>query len=325
VPGASDVYDQTMEGPLLGRRRILELGAGLLGAATLEACAPAESRPEAGTATTTAAQQPDGMTGTPLADAAAAPDGPEAPAGTGTQLEFRTGSFVSDFRPGVATEWSVAAPLLSGGAGQHKLPVAVFLHGTGSSNRFIFDVLGAQAVLQRHLAEGGLPFAIAAVDGADTWWHPRADGTDTQSMLLAEFIPLLAGQGFDTGTLGLLGLSMGGFGVLLLASQGKIPGLRAVAAMSPAVSSDYDSSLEDAFDSPEDFAANDVFALRPRLAPLPKRIDCGTDDALLATVQDYVSGLPGPVEGGFRPGGHEDGYWRLVLPDVVAFLAGHLA
>ncbi|MDQ1623156.1 MAG: hypothetical protein QOH19_1574, partial [Actinomycetota bacterium] len=128
MPGASDVYDQTMEGPLLGRRRILELGAGLLGAATLEACAPAESRPEAGTATTTAAQQPDGMTGTPLADAAAAPDGPEAPAGTGTQLEFRTGSFVSDFRPGVATEWSVAAPLLSGGAGQHKLPVAVFLH-----------------------------------------------------------------------------------------------------------------------------------------------------------------------------------------------------
>ena len=75
----------------------------------------------------------------------------------------------------------------------------------------------------------------------------------------------------------------------------------------------------------DDFAANDVFALRPRLASLPKRIDCGTDDDLLATVQDYVRGLPGPLEGGFRPGGHEDAYWRLVLPDVVAFLARHLA
>ena len=310
-----------MEGPLLCRRRMLELGAGLLGAATLEACAPGESRPGAGTAV----RQPAAMTGTPSAGPAEAPAGSEGPGGTGPQLEFRTGSFVSEFRPGVSTEWSVAAPLLSGRAGQRRLPVAVFLHGTGSSNRFIFDVLGAQAVLQRHLVEGGLPFAIADVDGADTWWHPRADGTDTQSMLLAEFIPLLAGQGFDTGNLGLLGLSMGGFGVLLLASQGKIPGLRAVAAMSPAVWSEFDAGLEDAFDSSEDFAANDVFALRPRLASLPKRIDCGTDDDLLATVQDYVRGLPGPVEGGFRPGGHEDTYWRLVLPDVVAFLAGHLS
>jgi hypothetical protein len=294
---------------------MLALGAGLLGAGTLVACAPAVNRPEPAPA----AKQPDGMTGTPLADPAAGPAGP------GPQVEFRTGSFVSDFRPGVSTEWSLAAPVLSGRAGQHKLPVAVFLHGTGSSNRFIFDILGAQAVLQRHLVEGGLPFAIASVDGADTWWHPRADGTDTQSMLLAEFIPLLASQGFDTGKLGLLGLSMGGFGVLLSASQGKIPGLRAVAAMSPAVWSEFDAGVEGAFDSSEDFEANDVFALRPRLASLPKRIDCGTDDGLLATVQDYVRGLPGPVEGGFQPGGHEDAYWRLVLPDVVAFLARHLA
>ncbi|MGY2746139.1 alpha/beta hydrolase [Pseudarthrobacter sp. O4] len=303
-----------MDWPLLGRRRMLELGAGLLGATALASCAAA-AKPTADPAT-------DGLTAKPTA---ANPGDPAtATVDPRPQVEVTSGSFVSGFRPGTSTGWSVAAPVPSGLAGQQKLPVAVFLHGTGSSNRFIFDVLGAQAVLQRHLADGGPPFAIASVDGGDTWWHARADGTDTQAMLLAEFIPLLASQGFDTGKLGLFGLSMGGLGVLLLASQGKVAGLRGVAAMSPAVWSEYDVGLDGAFDSPEDFAANDVFALRPQLEALPKRIDCGTDDDLLPTVQAYVSALPGRIEGGFQPGGHDEDYWRSILPDVVSFLGRHL-
>ncbi|WP_427130937.1 alpha/beta hydrolase [Pseudarthrobacter sp. S9] len=305
-----------MEKPLLGRRRLLELGAGTLTAAALAACTPATEAPAGAPAADTAA--------TPSAGSAGSAGSTAEPLATSPQVEVTSGSFVSAFRPDISTGWSVAAPVLAGPAGQQMLPVAVFLHGTDSNNRFPFDVLGAQAVLQRHLGEGGQPFAIASVDGGDSWWHPRADGTDTQSMLLAEFLPLLAARGLDTGRLGLFGLSMGGFGVLLLASQGKIPGLRAVAAMSPAVWSAYDPQLEDAFDSPEDFAANDVFALRPQLEALPKRIDCGTEDALLATVQDYVSALPGPIEGGFQPGGHEEVYWRLILPEVLAFLARNL-
>jgi len=282
-----------MERPLLGRRRVLELGAGLLSAAAVSSCAP------------------------------------------GPQVELKTGSFVSAFRPGTATGWSVALPASAASAPSKAaspsaeattgtVPVAVFLHGTGSGHGFLFGELGAQAVLQRHVDGGGTPFAIAAVDGGDSWWHARADGTDTQSMLLAEFLPLLAGAGLDTGRVGLFGLSMGGFGALLLASQGKIPGLRAVAAMSPAVWARYDATHEHAFDSPDDFAANDVFALRPQLETLPKRIDCGTEDDLLPTVQDYVSALPGPLEGGFQPGAHEAAYWQRILPDVVGFLAKNL-
>ena len=225
-------YDQTMERPLLGRRRMLELGAGLLGAAALPSCARAA----------------------PPADL------PQV------ELDEPVLSFRHSVRArhGLATELPRRRP-----AG--KLPVAVFLHGTGSGHGFVFGELGAQAVLQRHVDGGGTPFAIAAVDGGDSWWHARADGTDTQSMLLAEFLPLLAGLGLDTVRIGLFGLSMGGFGVLLLASQDKVPGLRAVAAMSPAVWDRYEASREHAFDGPEDFAANDVFALRPRLAALPKR------------------------------------------------------
>jgi S-formylglutathione hydrolase FrmB len=306
-------YDLKMDKPWLGRRRMLELGAGLLGVTALASCTPAAKR--------TAPDPTEETAGRPATLASAEPSALTVAPRTG--VEVTSGSFISDFRPGTATEWSLAEPAPAGYAGQ--LPVAVFLHGTDSSNRFIFDILGAQSVLQRHLVDGGPAFAIASVDGDDSWWHPRSDGTDTQSMLLREFIPLLASKGFDTGRLALFGLSMGGFGTLLLASKGIVPGLRCVAAISPAVWSEYDAAADGAFDSPQDFEANDVFALRPQLEDLPKRIDCGTDDDLLATVQSYISGLPGTAEGGFQPGGHEDTYWRMVLPDVVSFLGRNLA
>ena len=203
--------------------------------------------------------------------------------------------------------------------------MAVFLHGLGGSHTVLLEDLAAHEALQRHLDAGGTPFAIAAVDGGNTWWHARADGSDTQSMLVKEFVPFLGSQGYDLGRIGLFGISMGGFGALLLASQGRLPGVRAVAAMSPAVWDHYDPREGSAFDGPADFAANDVFALRPRLAALPKRIDCGTGDELAATVRAYRAGLPGEVEGGFRPGGHDYGYWRSILPDVLSFLGNNLA
>lgn len=276
-----------MEFPTLGRRRLLELGACGAASAVLSACAPVT--------------------------------GVETPT-----VEVRSGSFISRFRPDTETNWSVAVPALAVNSAQRPLPVALFLHGTGGNSSTAFDELRAHDVLARHIGGGGAPFAIAAADGGDLWWHRRADGTDTQSMLLEEFIPLMAAQGLDTGRLGLFGLSMGGFGVLLLASQGKLPGVRAVAAMSPAVWSQYDAGRTDVFDSAEDFEANDVFALRPRLESMPKRIDCGTDDNLLYSVRDYVKDLPGQHEGGFQPGGHSDDYWRSILPGVVSFLGTNL-
>ncbi len=94
--------------------------------------------------------------------------------------------------------------------------------------------------------------------------------------------------------------------------------------MSPAVWAAYDDRMEGAFDGPADFAAHDVFALRPSLAALPKRIDCGTGDELAGTVRAYRAELPGTVEGGFQPGGHDGSYWRSILPGVLAFLGRNL-
>ncbi len=288
-----------MDQSALTRRRLLELAVIGLGASALTACTegliPVETSPPAATV-------------------------PPAP------LTVRTsaGSFDSAYRPGVATHWSLAAPDMPPGNPQPELPVVIFLHGLGGDHSVLLENLAADEALQRHLDAGGAPFAIAAVDGGDNWWHPRANGTDTQSMLVREFAPFLGRRGYDLGRIGLLGLSMGGFGALLLASQGRLPGVRAVAAMSPAVWEAYDPRLENAFDGPADFAAHDVFALRPGLAALPKRIDCGTGDDLAATVRDYRAGLPGAVEGGFQPGGHDDSYWRSVLPDVLSFLGRNL-
>ena len=164
----------------------------------------------------------------------------------------------------------------------------------------MLEGLAAHEALQRHLDAGGAPFAIAAVDGGNTWWHPRADGSDTQSMLVKEFVPFL-GSGLRPRQDRPLRPLHGRLRFPPAGVPGPAAGVRAVAAMSPAVWDAYDGSMEGAFDGPADFAAHDVFALRPRLAALPKRIDCGTGDDLAATVRDYRAELPGAVEGGFSP------------------------
>jgi enterochelin esterase-like enzyme len=296
-----------MDESALTRRRLLELAGIGLGASVLTACTDGIAPPE------TLPPVPSGPTAT----------APPSPASL--TVRTSTGSFVSAFRPGTATHWSLATPELPPGGAQPELPLAVFLHGLNGSHTALLEDLAAHEALQRHLDAGGAPFGIAAVDGGNTWWHPRADGSDTQSMLVKEFVPFLGGRGFDLGRIGLFGISMGGFGSLLLASQGRLPGVRAVAAMSPAVWDHYDQRQESAFDGPADFAAHDVFALRPRLAALPKRIDCGTGDELAATVRQYRAELPGEIEGGFRPGGHDYTYWRTILPDVLSFMGYNLA
>jgi dienelactone hydrolase len=303
-----------MEESALTRRRLLGLAGIGLGASALAACRGGLASAETSRPASPAPASPTRPTKT----------APRTPAGPLT-VRTSTGSFVSAFRPGTATHWSLATPALPSGGARPDLALAVFLHGLGGSHTALLEDLAAHEALQRHLDAGGAPFAIAAVDGGNTWWHPRADGSDTQSMLVKEFVPFLGDQGFDLGRIGLFGLSMGGFGALLLASQGRLPGVRAVAAMSPAVWDHYDPRQDTAFDGPADFAAHDVFALRPRLAAVAKRIDCGTGDELAATARAYRAGLPGEVEGGFRPGGHDYSYWRAALPEVFSFLGYNLA
>jgi hypothetical protein len=43
--------------------------------------------------------------------------------------------------------------------------------------------------------QGATPFAMASVDGGESYWHARVDGEDAGAMVVDEFLPLLADHG----------------------------------------------------------------------------------------------------------------------------------
>lgn len=228
-----------------------------------------------------------------------------------------SGSFVSTHRQGRSCGWSIAYP----GHHAEPLPVVVVLHGRGSDHRSAFgDELG----LQRFLAAGGHRFALASVDGGDTYWHRRASGEDAGAMVAEEFLPLLAGRGLDTRKLGLLGWSMGGYGAFWLAGllgPGKVV---AIGAESPALWHRAGDTAAGAFDDPADFAAHDVFGHPAWVAESAVRIDCGTEDGFCPAARDYAALIRPKPAGGFQPGGHTLPYWRHRAPEQLDFLAQHL-
>ncbi|MCW2781294.1 MAG: hypothetical protein JWR35_1743 [Marmoricola sp.] len=233
------------------------------------------------------------------------------------------GSFVSRARGGVPTGWSVSYP--PGHPVGSRLPVLVSLHGAGASHTSSFDTLGLDRFLALAVAAGVAPFAIASVDGgAHSYWHRRADGSDAGAMVAEEFVPLLARRGLDTGRLGLYGWSMGGYGALLLAGQGKLA-VRAVAVSSPALFEAAGATAAGAYDDAADFDAHDVFAHPEWLSGTPLMVDCGTGDPFYQATRDYVSRLHPKPAGGFQPGAHTPGYWRRVAPAQLKFIGAQLA
>lgn len=237
-----------------------------------------------------------------------------------TPTPTTSGSFSSAARGGRSVGWTVARPSARG-----ALPVVVALHGyAGSHTSFFGQHLGLDRFLAAHLAAGGRPFAIAAVDGGNGYWHHRVDGDDPGAMVVDEFLPLLRSQGLDTGRLAFTGYSMGGYGALRLAGLLGRRRVRAVSAMSPALWRAAGDTPRGAFDGPEDFAANTVIGRQAALDGVPVRVDCGTGDGFAPAVHTYVDGFRQRPAGGFEPGGHDMAYWRRVAPAHVAFLGGRL-
>lgn len=168
------------------------------------------------------------------------------------------------------------------------LGVVLALHGSASDAAAMADLM-APAMTTALVRQ----FAVVCVDGGDTYWHRRADGDDPAGMIVHEVLPRLAAAGLVTERIGITGLSMGGYGALLLAEQfaaarpsvdmsltvadlpsqsgitGVVPAVGAVAALSPAVFASYANAHAangSAFDSPADFAANKGDRGRRRLA-----------------------------------------------------------
>jgi S-formylglutathione hydrolase FrmB len=231
---------------------------------------------------------------------------------------MRSGRFVSERRRGKRVGWTIARP-----PGEHgTLPVAVVLHGRGNDHASAFDrdYLALGAFLAAAVAGGVPPFALASVDGGDSYWHARETGEDAAGMVIGEFLPLLADHGLDTGRLGILGWSMGGFGALHVARLLGGRRVAAVGAMSPALWHRYGDAAPGAFDDEADFTMVTPFGHQDDLADSAVRVDCGEGDPFYDAVKDYRAGFDDEPAGGFALGDHDLGYWRRIAPDQIAFL-----
>jgi S-formylglutathione hydrolase FrmB len=171
------------------------------------------------------------------------------------------------------------------------------------------------------------------VDGGDSYWNPHP-GDNPQAMLTEELIPLCQRKGLGTGArkIGVLGISMGGYGALLLAE--KYPRLvGAVAAISPAIWTSYaqaQSANPGAYASAAAFTAADAVTHAGALAGVPVRVASGYDDPFYPGVRTLARALPqnpGGVraEVYFGSGCHTGAFFNAQEPSSLAFLARHLS
>jgi alpha-beta hydrolase superfamily lysophospholipase len=210
--------------------------------------------------------------------------------------------------------WTISTP-------HQPVQAVIFcLHGYRNDHRFAFDEIHLPDLVESARA----PLAVAAVDGgADSYWHPRADGTDALAMLLEEFIPFVEDR-TQTSRRALLGWSMGGYGSLLAAETA--PGrFFAVSVASPALWTSPGLTAPGAFDDAADYHRFDVFGREQLLAPLTVRVDCGMSDPFYQATRHFVAGLPLGHQGSFGLGSHTPAYWRSVAPAQVATIARALA
>jgi pimeloyl-ACP methyl ester carboxylesterase len=222
--------------------------------------------------------------------------------------------------------------LPAGAASPAGLGVVIALHGAGGTG-----ISMARQMAPAMTRAGVSTFAVICVDGGDTYWHKHADGDDPAGMIVHEALPRAAAAGMRTGRIGLVGLSMGGFGALLLAEQfsaaagaGGQPRVAAVAALSPAIFATYPDARAAnaaAFDSPAEFARNDVLTGLGALRRVPTLISCGQDDPFQSEtvrVREKLSALTGQrVPGGIMPGCHDGAFWGRTMPGALSFLGQH--
>ena len=295
------------------RRAVVAAAAGGL-AGVLGGCSAAPSRPAGApsrperTSTTTAA---------PTATTTA------APTATPDESSVTRGSFRSS-AVGREVGFRIVRPPGHGSAdgAAHPLPLVLGLHGFGGDADSVLD-LGVARMLAERARAGAPALAVVTVDGGTgSYYHRRADGTDAAAMITGELVPRIGGLGCDTARLGLYGLSMGGYGALLLAARH--PGLaRAVAVSSPALWRRPGDAPAVAFDSAADFARHSVWDTARVWRRVPLSVGCGRSDPFHAAARAFADRMP-VRERRFDAGGHDAAYWSAHLPAQLDFLGSFL-
>lgn len=238
-----------------------------------------------------------------------------------TSATLVQGSFTSSAMKGARVGWAVSYP--PGTTVESTLPVVLALHGGFGNHLQVFEGMG----FQRAQSAPGLAtaMAVASVDAGTSYYHRRADGTDTGTMIVEDLLPTLADRGLDISRLGLTGCSMGGYGAVLLGATLLRDRVAAVAPISGAFWPAFSAAPAFAFDGPDDFADHDVFTTRTALASVPLSVVCGLSDPFLGFNQDFVAGFAAPPATSFTPGGHDNAYWVAAAATQLTFLSRYLA
>ena len=185
----------------------------------------------------------------------------------------------------------------------HASWTLVLLHGRGSSPASWLDQRFFDAL---HSLGPRAPVVLLLNGGDHSYWHDRADGewgTATVRQL--------------HGRVALGGISMGGFGALLLGSRARVC---AVGAHSPALWLHGADTPAGAFDDAADFARNDVIAHPPHYGA-PVWIDVGTEDPFHDAAVAYAHEIHAQLH--VWPGGHEHSYWSAHMRSYFQFYARH--
>lgn len=236
-----------------------------------------------------------------------------------------TGSFFSKARDR-QVRFTLAYP--PGHGPGDNLPLVVYLYGNGGNHASPLGGLPLARGLAGHARGGTIPpMALVAADGGSLYWNPHP-GDDPAAMITDELIPRLRARrlGVRPRTIGIIGISMGGYGALLLTE--KRPDIfAAAAAISPAIWTSYEQARTanpNAFADAADFASNDVITHAHQLAGTPVRVASGSDDPFHPGVLALAAHLPSSVSLHISAGCHDTAFFSEQQLPSLQFLGQHL-
>ncbi len=209
-----------------------------------------------------------------------------------------------------------------------SLPLVVMLHGFGGNHTDAVAGMTPAQALALHVDGHPLPpMAMVTVDGGGGYWNPHP-ADDPMAMVVNELIPMCQQRGLGSASqkIGTMGISMGGYGAILMAE--KYPNLiSAVAAISPAVWTTYSEAQTanaGAYASLDAFRSNDVVTHVQDLAGKPVRIASGSDDPFHPGVVALANAVPPSTTVIISGGCHTDPFFISQEPPSLRFLGQHL-
>ena len=210
-----------------------------------------------------------------------------------------------------------------------RYPVVYFLHGLGGNEQMFLDS-GAWNLVEDEWEQHKIGEYLIVAPAGDTSFYINAhDGRRYEDFFVQEFMPFIEHRyriRAVRASRGITGISMGGYGALLLAE--KHPTLvSAVAVISPAIWTSYAQARAanaGAYASAAAFAANDAVTHAGSLASVPVRVAAGYDDPFYPGVQALAARLPAGSVVDLGKGCHDGPFFAAQEPASLQFLARNL-